>query len=162
MTVARRSLTFASLDGIMPDIDLLLRGHTTVGNWSLGQICNHLCKSVNFTLDGFPVRAPWLIRKTVGPLLLRHILRTGRFFARIKAPAAFQPAPRSDARAEADALRAALRRFAAHSGPLAEHPLAGRVSRSVWEQFHCIHCAHHLSFALPVGTDEASSAGKPN
>jgi hypothetical protein len=160
MTVARRSLTFASLEEVMPDVERLLLGHTTVGKWSLGQICGHLCRSIHFTIDGFPVRAPWLIRKTVGPLLLRRILRTGRFFEGMKAPAEYQPGPVADARAEAEALRAALRRFAAHTGPLVEHPLAGKVPRAVWERFHCIHCAHHLGFAVPTGGEEGAP-GKP-
>src|SRR5262245_15913860 len=133
MGTARRSLTFASLEEVMPDVDRLLRGHTTVGNWSLGQICNHLAQGINRTIDGFPktARAPWLIRKTVGGFLLRRMLRTGRFVEGMKAPAECQPAPGADARVEAEALRAALRRFAAHSGPLVEHPLDGAVSRAV-------------------------------
>jgi hypothetical protein len=150
MRVARRPLTFTSFDEVLPDVDQLLRGHTTVGNWSLGQICSHLAQGFRFTMDGFPreVRAPWNIRKTVLPLLLRYILRTGRFPRGIWTPAKYRPAPGVDARVEAESLRAALQRFAAHSGPLAEHPLDGTVSRVVWERFHRIHCAHHLGFAL--------------
>src|SRR5262249_5903081 len=140
----RRPLTFASLDEVMPDVDRLLRGHTTVRNWSLGQICSHLAQAFRFTIDGFPPEAfpPWIIRKTITPFLLWHILRTGRFTEGLKMPRKYEPAPGTDARAEAEALRAALQRFAAHSGPLAEHPMKGPVSRAVWERFHCIHCAH--------------------
>jgi hypothetical protein len=148
----RRSLTFASLDEVMPDVDRLLRGHTTVGKWSLGQICSHLTQGIHFTIDGFPreVRAPWIIRKTMLRLLLWYILRTGRFPSGIWTPARYRPVPGVDAGVEAESLRAALQRLAAHSGPLTEHPLDGTVSRAVWERFHCIHCAHHLSFALPA------------
>jgi hypothetical protein len=156
MRGARRPLTFASLDEVMPDVDRLLRGHTTVGNWSLGEICSHLAQGINRTIDGFPstAKAPRIIRKTVGRFLLWRILRTGRFVEGMKAPAECQPASGADARIEAEALRAALRRFAAHSGPLAEHPLNGAVSRAVWEQFHCIHCAHHLGFAIPAEQEQ--------
>src|SRR5262249_17847808 len=115
MKAARRSLTFASLDEVMPDVDRLLEGHTTVGNWSLGQICSHLARAMNGTVDGFPEKAPWLVRKTAGPLLVRWILWRGRFPAGVKLPEEYRPVPGSDARAEADALRAALRRWAAHS-----------------------------------------------
>src|SRR5262249_10930978 len=121
MRTARRSLTFASLDEVMADVDRLLRGHTTVGNWSLGQICSPLAQGIHRTIDGFPAtaRAPWVIRKTVGRVLLWRILRTGRFVEGMKAPAECQPASGADARVEAEALRAALRRFASHPGPLA-------------------------------------------
>src|SRR5438067_5729 len=76
---ARRPLTFASLNEVMPDVDRLLRGHTTVGNWSLGQICSHLAQAVHFTIDGFPPEAhpPWIIKQTLGRLLLWYILRVG-------------------------------------------------------------------------------------
>ena len=156
MKDARRPLTFAALDEVMPDVERLLRGHTTVGNWTLAQICSHLAQAFNFTIDGFPREAfpPWIIRKTLGRLLLWHILRTGRFTEGLKMPTKYEPKPGTDARAEAESLRAALRRFAEHTGPLAEHPMKGLVSRAVWERFHCIHCAHHLRFALPAEHEE--------
>jgi hypothetical protein len=156
MAATRRSLSFASLEHVLPDVDRLLAGHITIGSWSLGQICDHLARSITYSLEGFPVRAPWLIRKTLGPLILRRILRSGRFLEGMKAPGPFQPKPVADARDEAEALRAAIRRFASHEGPLAEHPFAGTVPRSVWERFHCIHCAHHLSFVVPVERDGKS------
>jgi hypothetical protein len=149
LTPGRRALTFASRDELMPDVERLLQGHTTVGKWLLGQICGHLAQSLHDTI-GFPVRAPWLVRKTVGPLLLRWVLRRGRFIEGMKAPPQNQPAPGVDARAAAEALRAALTRLAAHTGPLVEHPFGGCVTREVWERFHCVHCAHHLSFAVPA------------
>jgi len=151
---ARRPLAYASLGEVMPDVDRLLRGHATVGDWSLGQILSHLAQAFRFTIDGFPSEAfpPRVIRKTFGRLLLWHILRTGRFPEGLRMPGRYEPAPAADARAEA--LRAALRRFLAHAGPLAEHPMRGVVSREVWERFHCIHCAHHLRFALPAEHEE--------
>ena len=48
------------------------------------------------------------------------------------------------------ALRAALRLLSAHTGPLAVHPFGAKFSRTEWERFHCIQCAHHLSFVLPA------------
>ena len=35
MTHRRRPLSYDSLDQIMPDVERLLEGHTTVGNWWL-------------------------------------------------------------------------------------------------------------------------------
>lgn len=148
--VSRRPLAFASLDRVMPDIDRLLGGHTTVGHWSLGQICNHLTQSLTWTVDGFPSLTPWVVRKTIGPLFLRRILKTGRFPGGIKLPKAYLPKPGLDARAEAEALRAALWHFASHTGPLSDHPMAGQIARAEWERFHCIHYAHHLGFVLPI------------
>jgi hypothetical protein len=150
MNAARREVSFASLDQVMPDVDRLLVGHVTVGNWSLGQICNHLARGIRSTVEGSPERAPWLVRKTIGPLILKRILKTGRWPSGIKLPKKSEPKPGDDARAEAEALRVALQVLASHPGPLAAHPFAGPISRDDWERFHCIHCAHHLSFARPT------------
>ncbi|MGE5755043.1 MAG: DUF1569 domain-containing protein [Planctomycetaceae bacterium] len=146
----RRTLTFARLDQVMPDVDRLLEGHETAGRWSLGMICNHLGSAIQGSIAGFPGRAPWLVRKTIAPFAKRKVLRAGRMGEGVKVPEAYLPKPGLDARAEAEALRAALRLYAAHSDPLAEHPLFGRMSRDEWNRLHCIHCAHHLSFVHPA------------
>lgn len=148
-TAGHRALTFDTIDRVMPDVDRLLAGHKTLGQWSLGQICSHLSRAVVGSVDGFPGRAPWIVRKTVGPVIFGHIVRTGGMREGIKLPPDVLPRPGLDARAEAEALRAALRMFAAHTGPVAEHPIFGRLTRDQWERLHCVHCAHHLSFVLP-------------
>jgi hypothetical protein len=150
MKPSRRTLTFDSLDLVMPVVDQLLEGHTTVGDWSLGQICNHLTTTLTWTVEGYPKLAPWFVRKTVGPLLLKRILRTGRFPDGIKLPKRYLPKPGVDDRAEAEALRAAIWHFASYSGRLSDHPMAGQIARLDWERFHCIHCARHLGFVQPV------------
>jgi hypothetical protein len=145
----RRPLAFSTLDEVMPEVDRLLLGHTTIGNWSLGQICNHLAGSFIFSVEGFNARVPWLIRKTLGPIIKRQVLTTGQMREGIKLPEKFLPKSNLDARAEAEALRGALRAYAAHSGPLADHPMFGPMSRAEWTLLHCIHSAHHLSFVRP-------------
>ena len=137
----RRALTIASLDEVMPEVDRLLGGHKTIGTWSLGQICNHLTSAFKGAIEGFP--------KKVGPVYFRKILKEGIMPEGVKLPEEFLPKPGLDDRAEAEALRAALRFYTAHVGPMAEHPFFGPISRDEWTQIHCIHCAHHLSFVLP-------------
>jgi hypothetical protein len=147
----RRDLSFSRLDEVMPDVDRLMAGYRRVGNWSLGQMCNHLSNALSHTIEGFPVRAPWIVRMTIAPLVKRQIFRTGRMREGIKVPEAVLPKPDLDDRAEAEALRATLRLYADAAGPFVPHPFFGRLSREEWDRFHCIHCAHHLSFALPNG-----------
>jgi hypothetical protein len=104
---------------------------------------------VGLSLDGFPDQAPRLIRRTVGAVLHRLLFGRGRIPEGVRAPPTYVPRAGLDAAREGDALRAALVRFQASAGPFAEHPLLGRLSPAQWEQFHRLHCAHHLSFALP-------------
>lgn len=146
----RRALTFATLDRVMPEVDRLLEGHETLGQWSLGQICNHLATAVTYSVDGFPMLAPWIVRKTIGAVHRGQVLKTGRMAAGRKLPVKYQPRPGLDARAEAEALRATLQFYAANQDPLKLHPFFGRLTRDEWDRLHAIHCAHHLSFVLPV------------
>lgn len=150
ITIERRSLRFATLAEVMPEVDRLLKGHKTVGRWSLGQICKHLTQTINGSVEGFPEKAPWVIRKTVGPIAKRHVLSSGKMPTGMKLPEKHLPRPDLDARAEAEALRGALSFYSAHVGPLADHPLFGPLGHDQWSLLHCIHCAHHLSFAEPV------------
>jgi Protein of unknown function (DUF1569) len=149
-TATRRPLTFDTLDRVMPDVDRLMAGHTTVGNWTLGQICNHLTIGLIGSIDGMDLRVPWVLRKLVAPLVLRRILSAGSMGEGVKVPPALLPKSEVDDRAEVEALRAALQMFAAHSGPMAAHPFFGTLTRVQHERLSCIHCAHHLSFAIPT------------
>lgn len=149
MTAERRPLHFAGLAEVMPEVDRLLAGHTTVGRWSLGQICNHLSQALIGSIDGFPEKAPWMLRKTIGPIAKHQVLTSGRMPEGVSLPEKYLPRPGLDARAEAEALRGALHLYSAHTGPMADHPLFGPLDRGQWTRLHCIHCAHHLSFAHP-------------
>ena len=51
MTPGRRPLSFENFDQIMPDVERLLGGCSTVGNWSLAQICRHLSAALRGTAD---------------------------------------------------------------------------------------------------------------
>lgn len=141
---------FQGLNDVMPDVDRLLEGHETVGNWTLAQICNHLTNAIQLSVDGMPFKFPWMMRVAVAPLVKGPLFRTGKMREGVKLPAAALPKPGLDARAEAEALRAALNYYAGVTEPLASHPLFGKLSRGEWDRFHCIHCAHHLSFARPT------------
>ncbi len=136
----------------MPDVDRLLSGYTTAGNWSLGQICRHLSTSMRFTVEGAPRMKWWTkaLKWTIGPMARRRFFRTKHMPEGFRMPTdALDPKPGLDDRAEAEALRATIRLFLASDGPFGDHPIFGNLSPEEWRRFHAIHCAHHLSFALP-------------
>ena len=148
-TAGRRTLTFATLDDVMPDVDRLLLGHSTVGKWTLGQICNHLAMDFSGSLNGFAFHVPWIIRKLIAPSVLKRVLKTGVIPEGTRVPAAALPKSGLDDRAEAEALRDALGRYAADTGPMIDHPFFGALPRDQRDHLFRIHCAHHLSFAVP-------------
>jgi hypothetical protein len=60
----RRELQFSSMPDILDDVEYLASGDPprTTGNWSGGQIVQHVAMLINFSIDGFP--AP---RLALGP-----------------------------------------------------------------------------------------------
>lgn len=147
----RRTLRFGTLDDVMPEVDRLLNGgHRSIGNWSLGQICNHLSDAIRGSVEGgFPSMAPWPVRVTLGKVIKRRLLSTERMPEGVKLPEKYLPREGLDARAESEALRASISVLGQHTGPMADHPFFGPTSLDDWRRFHAIHAAHHLGFILP-------------
>lgn len=149
MTKGRRQLRFANLAEAVCDVEHLLEnGHRTLGRWTLAQICNHLSESIRYSLDGFPGRhAPWPVRVTLGKLIRTLMLTTGRIKEGVPLTGVYQQDATLDAGEQLAILRAVIERFESAS-EFKLHPLIGRMTREQWESFHCIHCGHHLSFAI--------------
>jgi hypothetical protein len=142
----RRTLSFASLDEVMPEVERLLAGHATTGRWSLGQICHHLAAAFRLIQEG----DPGIRLEPLPEAVRRRFLRRERFPDGVEIPhPALRPPAGLDDRAGADALRAALARFAAAEDPFPPHPSLGPLTRDEWARFHCLHCGHHLGFAVP-------------
>src|SRR5207253_1437541 len=118
----RRELTFSSLDEVMPDVERLLAGHTTVGRWTLGQILHHLAKPVRYLVDAAasPVESTPEQEEA-----RRRFFAASRFPEGTEAPTFLVPGANLDARKEAESLREVLERFASASGPFFAHPILG-------------------------------------
>ncbi|MCC6125923.1 MAG: DUF1569 domain-containing protein [Pirellulales bacterium] len=146
----RRSLQFQGLNDAIDDIRLLQRvGYERRGNWSLGQICDHLAIFFRGSLDGFDTKFPWIVRATVGKFVLRRIFEAGKMRTGVKVPKRFLPAGvRADAVA-ADELVELIDRFGRKSEPLEPSPIFGPLTKEEWTKLHLIHCAHHLRFLMP-------------
>jgi Protein of unknown function (DUF1569) len=143
----RRQLTFGSLDEVISDVDRLLSGHITLGRWSLGQMCYHLARPIRFSVEGPSISSEPTPEQEEAR---RRFFAAGRFPEGLEAPAFLVPKPDLDDRLEADALREAIDLFVSTDGPFATHPILGPLTKDEWTRFHCMHCAHHLGFALPV------------
>jgi hypothetical protein len=152
MTKGRRVVRFHELRDVVSEVERLLPGHRTLGRWTLAQICNHLAGALRCTVEGFPadLSVPWIVQQTAGRVAFRVILATGWIIEGFKLPAKYLPAAELDAAQEAAALAKAIERFETSPTPLAPHFLFGPLTRQQWARYHCIHCAHHLSFVIPT------------
>lgn len=148
MTPGRRTLHFDSFDEIMPDVERLLAGHTTVGTWSLAQICRHLATVLRRVVD-LPASTPSDPSQWAPEERKRQVLETRVLPEGLPAPPEILPGETLSEREEAEGLRAAIAHYQASSGPVAPHRIFGPLTKAEWDRLQRIHCAHHLSFASP-------------
>lgn len=152
MTPGRRTLHFQDLDDIMPDVDRLLDGHTTVGNWSLAQICRHLATVMRRVVD-LPASTPHDSSQWVGEEQKRQVFDSGMLPEGLATPPQVLPADTHGDREEAEGLRQAIAHYRASPGPVIPHRLFGPLSKDEWDRLQLIHFAHHLSFAVPLESE---------
>lgn len=148
----RRRLQFETFQDVLAEAERLSCGDVrTLGNWTKGQIFQHLAESMHASVDGFPARASLPSRLAI------HVTGRRRFLVGPMPPgtkltgksaAALAPGPTSPEEGLA-ALRRAVYRLRAETDR-AEHPLLGRLTADEWEQFHLRHAELHMSFLLPM------------
>src|SRR5262245_26306085 len=96
----RRPLHFNGLDDIAADVERLAKNKDirTLGNWSAGQVLQHLATVMNKSIDGFTARPPAVVR-WVARLLFKGRFLTKPMSAGFKLPAKAQaelgPSPTS-------------------------------------------------------------------
>lgn len=146
-TPGRRKLRFHSYQQIVAEVERLALAHRTLGNWTLAQICEHLCQTQTFSVEPWDpeIKTSPVFRATIGRIAL-WVLLWFRFIPEQQG----NLAPRSPAD-----LDAARRRMGESIGRIstepmsASHPIFGRLTADQWRRFHLHHAAHHLSFVIP-------------
>ena len=141
----RRAVRYQSLDELLADSERLAQCQVrTLGNWSQGQIYEHLARGLDVSIDGTkPLPAP--LRLVLRMLFKKKFLQSA-VPAGFKAPSEFNPDPIS----AADGL-ASLRRAVARQREVTErapHPGFGNITREEWDLFHLRHAEMHMSFIL--------------
>jgi hypothetical protein len=149
----RRQLHFTSLDDILADVDHLAQAAEVraLGNWSAGQIFQHLAVAFNCSIDGFPFHLPAPVR-FLFRLFLKRVVLNKPMSAGFRLPqkAAKQLVPSPIGQEEGlQNLRQAIRRLQAEE-KRAPNPVVGKLTREEWDKLHCRHAELHLSFLVPL------------
>lgn len=136
--------------------------HTRVdvseGTWSAARVLHHLAAGIECSVRGFPRGKPWLVRAIARRFVLPKFLRQG-FMTHDRnqeLPGVEPPADPALAPAIARLL-AAIDEFTA-APALAPHFVFGPQPRDLYDRYHALHVADHLSaftvdcapFALPA------------
>lgn len=146
----RRQLHFDSYEELLADVHQMNSRPTRyLGNWSLGQVCEHLAKAVEYAVDGAPFRASWLFR-TVGPFLKKRMIsRPMKPGFRLPKSAAVYLPENTDAATGIARLEHAIERYR-QARSLKPHAIFGNMTRQEYDQLNFRHAEMHLSFIVPA------------
>jgi hypothetical protein len=149
----RRELHFGSLDDIRADVEQLAGAGELrkLGNWSAGQIFQHLGLVMNKSIDGFQSQMPWIVRVLMGIFMKKKLLNNamGAGF-KLPAKAARELIPGETSLEEGlQTIRRGLDRLRTETKRV-NSPFLGKMTLEDWTKLHCRHSELHLSFLVPV------------
>jgi hypothetical protein len=147
-TPIRRRVRYNSLDEVVADASRAVAASSaTTGNWSLGQIIEHLATAHDKFIDGFGFTAPWPMQ-TLGHLFFKkRILTKGMtpgFKLNSKAAAILVPGE-TDAAAALEHLRKSTERLKTEE-KRSPHPFLGALTVDEVNQMCLRHAELHMSF----------------
>ena len=147
---ARRSVSYATLHDFVQDADRLASGkHKTVGDWTFGQILDHLATAMNGSIDGFPFKGSWFARTFVAPFIKNSLLtkpmKPG--FKLPKSADAYLPPNDANTTESLAKAKAAVERLGIEK-PTVVHPLLGYLATEEWMALHIRHAELHMSFVV--------------
>src|SRR5437762_1751832 len=138
----RRPLRFDSVDDIAAEVERLAQCKQvkTLGNWSSGQVVEHLAMTMNNSIDGFPSFVPAPLRLFLRLFMKRRILTTpmgAGFKLPAKAAEHMLPKP-TDWDVALTNFRRAMQRLKSETRRM-PHPAFGPLTSAEWDQLHCRH-----------------------
>jgi len=156
--MSRRDLRFSSLAEVKSEVlNLQSKGYASVGKWDLSQVANHLSDWISFPMDGFP-KMPIPIKILIGIMRVTQGKSLYKKFVLNQRMSTGQPTmpqtvhtPAADPVESVEQLVAMLDRLAAYRGPIHSSPLYGALGYDELVALQLAHCAHHISFLIPVG-----------
>ncbi len=142
----RRKVRYESLDELLADAQRLSKSKVrTLGNWSQGQIYEHVARSLDSSIDGAGFSLPAPVRWAMTLLMKRKFLKQ-TLPAGFKTSAEFTPAETSVEQGLAS-LQTAIERQKQES-ERAPHPGFGNIGREGWNDFNLRHSEMHMSFLV--------------
>ncbi|MCA9038847.1 MAG: DUF1569 domain-containing protein [Planctomycetaceae bacterium] len=142
----RREVRYTSYADMMNDVEQMAVGEVrTLGNWSYGQILQHLATSLDSSIEGtgFMLPAPmrWLFT-----LLMKNRFLYKAIPAGFKTSGKFIPGETS-VEEGLMALRHSVERQSQEE-TCAPHPAFGKITKEEWDAFNLRHAEMHMSFVV--------------
>ena len=148
-----RELRFASVAECLEELDRIEAAHnegslTATGNWTAGQNLAHLSAWIEYSYDGYPLKAPPFFVRWVLKRMLKRMLAKGEMSAGAKIPGVeggTYGQEEMETGAALDRFRAALSKM--QSEPAIHHsPAFGKLTDEVRIKLNLMHAQLHLGF----------------
>lgn len=149
-----RQLSFATFSELSHEVDRLEAAQAngdivTHGNWSAGQIFEHVGRFIRFTYDGFPFKAPWyvaLMGRAMKPFLGKMKLKPGSFTLPPDVAEHLVPDDSVTFEQGLSTLRQQIARVENGERMEQPSPLFGKLGHERWTRMHLDHAAMHMGF----------------
>ncbi len=151
----RRQLRFASIDEAVRDIDQLVdaerRGELrAIGNWTPGQIFNHLAAWIDYAYEGYPVKPPpffirWILKATLSRTLKKGLPVAVKIPGVPQGTTGMDPAETAVA---AQRLKKSFARLKSNEPAKFHSPAFGEMSHANRIELNLRHAELHLSFLV--------------
>ncbi len=146
-TTERHARNYTSLDDILADAERLVQANaSTTGNWSLGQILEHLAIVMDCSIDGYGAQASWPMR-LIGRLFLKSRFLKKTLPAGFRFPKKFEHLAPAEVSPEAglEHLRKSIDRLKTES-QRSPNPILGNLTQEEYNLLHMRHAELHMSF----------------
>lgn len=154
----RRTLKFASIGDLRSDLAAIEAAHSAgtlrfTGNWTPGEIIDHLANLWEFSLDGFPaeINPPFFVKLFCYPM--RFLFTNGKTlspgYQLPKQAARIMPRPNCPFDQALARMRRLIDRVDAGERLTKPSPVFGKLSHDQWLRLHFGHCQLHLGFLHP-------------
>lgn len=152
---------FENFDELLAEVRSLgARPTRQLGNWSLGQICQHLGIGMHECALGDKIFTAPLWLRVLGPWIRPRILKRGlpRGFQIPRGGEKLLPAPVTfdEGLATLEGGLATLRSTDRRTA----HPVFGKMNLAEWDQFHLRHAELHLSHIVPADAEVPAAAAR--
>lgn len=147
----RRPVRYTHLEDILTDAERIASGpYRTLGNWSLGQIVEHIAKAMDTAFDKSDFRAPWVLRVFVAPLVKNQMLikPMPAGFKLPKSAKTLIPDP-LEIQPALEHLKKSIERFETQT-PTQKHGFFGDLAPQEWVSLMLRHAEMHMSFVVPA------------
>ena len=144
----RSDLSYTNAAAAIADVQLLQKGYTQIGNWTLAQMCWHL-GTILKTIMNTP-QTPVVPSTPEQRQMLDSVLASGKIRKGVDAPPQVLP-PESAGNEAIDLYIREMNKMETYDGPWLPHRMfGGSISPDEHRQLILIHSAHHFANLIPT------------